>query len=157
MSYTKSLRVEVKVRAPQTGDQYTPGSDAGAIDFSRFLNSTAITKRFHKTYNVAASSSTNVDFYGGAAGIGGNGQNWSTVKFILVRNLSTSATKACKVGWSSNGLLVPSAAGTIPCNPVFVFMNESGTAVTADTGDIFTLYNDDASAAADIEIIACGT
>lgn len=157
MSYTKSLRVEVKVRAPQTGDQYTPGSDAGAIDFSRFLNSTAITKVHHKTYNVAASSSTNVDFYGGAAGIGGNGQNWSTVKFILVRNLSTSATKACKVGWSSNGLLVPSAAGTIPCNPVFVFMNESGTAVTADTGDIFTLYNDDTSAAADIEIIACGT
>lgn len=157
MSYTNSLKVDIKVRAPQTGDQYTPGADAGSIDFSAFLNSTAITKRHHKVYNVAASGSQSLDLASALTDIGGNALTFSTVKFILVHNRSTSASKGSTVGWSSNGVPFISAAATSPVNPIYVWMNVNGTTVTASTGDIILVANTDASAAADIEVLILGS
>lgn len=157
MSYTSSAHVDIKIRAPIVGDQYTPGADPGDIDLSLFLNSTQVTKRHHKTYNVAASSSQSLDLVSALTDIGGNALTFSTVKLIFVRNRSTSATKASKIGWTSNGVPFISAAATSPLNPCYLWINTGGTTVTGSTGDIILVYNDDAGAAADIEVLILGS
>lgn len=157
MAYTSSFRLELKVRAPQNGDKTSPGSDPGAIDLSMYLNSTDITKVHHKTYNIAASSSQSLDLVSALLDVGGNAITFTKVKAIVVVNRSTSATRASKIGWTSNGVPFISAAATTPLKPVYVFVNSDGTTVTAGTGDIVLVYNDDPNAAADIEVLICGS
>ena len=156
MATRSNLRLKLSVRAPIVQDS-PPASDDGAIDISLLLDSTAITKRHRKTYNIAASSSQSLDLVSALTDAFGMALTFSTVKLILIKNKSTSASKAAKVGWTSNGVPFISAAGTTPLNPCYLFVNTSGTAVTAGTGDIILVYNDDASASADIEVLILGT
>lgn len=157
MATTSTFRLDLKVRAPITNDPRTPGSDAGAIDITWMLNSSEVTKRFVRTYSIAASSSQSLDLASALTDAFGTALTFATVKGVLLVNRSTSSTKASKVGWTSNGVPIISAAATSPFNPVYLLTNESGTAVTASTGDIILVYNDDASASADIEVVIVGT
>ena len=103
MATRSSLRLKLSVRAPIVQDS-PPASDDGAIDLSLLLDSTAITKRHRKTYTIAASSSQSLDLVSALTDAFGTALTFATVKLILIRNKSTSATKAAKVGWTSNGV-----------------------------------------------------
>jgi len=157
MATTSTCRLDLKVRAPIVNDPLTPGSDDGAIDVSVLMNSTQVTKRFRRTYSIAASSSQSLDLVSALTDAFGTALTFATVKLILIKNKSNSSTKAAKVGWTSNGVPFISAAATTPLNPCYLFVNTSGTTVTGGTGDIILVYNDDASASADIEVLILGT
>ena len=157
MATTSTCRLDLKIRAPIVNDPATPGSDDGAIDLSLLLNSTQITKRHRKVYSIAASSSQSLDLVSALNDAFGTALTFSTVKLIFIRNKSTSSTKAAKVGWTANGVPFISAAATTPLQPCYLFVNTAGTTVTAGTGDIILVYNDDASASADIEVLILGT
>lgn len=156
MATTSTARLDLKLRAPTVQDN-PPASDDGAIDIALFMDSSDITKRHRKTYNIAASSSQSLDLVSALTDAFGTALTFATVKLILIRNKSTSATKAAKVGWTSNGVPFISAAGTTPLNPCYLFVNTNGTAVTSGTGDLILVYNDDANASADIEVLILGT
>jgi len=156
MATRSNLRLKLSLRCPTVQDS-PPASDDGAIDISLLLGATEITKRHRKTYTIAASSSQSLDLVSALTDAFGTALTFSTVKLILIRNKSTSATKAGKVGWTSNGVPFISAAATSPVNPVYLWVNTSGTTVTSGTGDIILVYNDDANASADIEVLILGT
>ena len=139
MATTSTCRLDLKVRAPIVNDPLTPGSDDGAIDVSVLMNSTQVTKRFRRTYSIAASSSQSLDLVSALTDAFG------------------TALPFAKVGWTSNGVPFISAAATTPLSPCYLFVNTSGTTVTGGTGDIILVYNDDASASADIEVLILGT
>ena len=156
MATRSTARLNLSLRCPIVQDS-PPASDDGAIDVSLLMDATAITKRHRKTYSIAASSSQSLDLVSALTDAFGTALTFSTVKLIFIRNKSTSATKAAKVGWTSNGVPFISAAATTPVNPIYLFVNTSGTAVTAGTGDIILLHNDDPNASADIEIAILGS
>ena len=156
MAVTNTGRIALKIRAPAVQDN-PRASSAGAIDALVRLSSTDITKRHHRIYNVGASGSTSLDLVSALNDSFGGSQTFSTVKVIYIRNRSTSATRGGTVGWSSNGVPFISAAATSPVNPVYLWVNTSGTTVTAGTGDIILIANSDAAAAADIEVLILGT
>ncbi len=157
MSTTCTARIDAQIRAPLTQDNPV-GTIPASIDALIQFSSSEVTKRHYKVYNIAASGNQSLDLASALADGFGNSLTFTTLKAIVVRNRSGSATAACTVERpSSNGVPFVSAAGTVPCNPLFVWVNENGTTVTASTGDLITINNADANAAADIEVLLLGT
>lgn len=156
MATRTTARLKLSLRCPTVQDS-PPASDDGAIDISLLLGATEVTKRHRKTYTIAPSSSQSLDLVSALTDAFNNALTFSTVKLILIRNKSTSATKAGKVGWTSNGVPFISAAATSPVNPVYLWVNTAGTTVTGGTGDIILVYNDDPNASADIEVVILGS
>ena len=156
MSTIASLTADLKIRAPLTQDN-PAGTIPGDMDILFQLSNTLGPKRHYKTYTIAASSAQSLDLASALADGFGTALTFSTVKFIAVQNLSTSATAAATVERPANGVPFLSAAGTVPCNPGFIWMNKAGTTVTASTGDLIAINNSDASASADIRVLIVGT
>lgn len=156
MSTTNSVRVKVELHAPSVQDNPKAAAGNDFID-SILMDSTVITKVHRKKYTVAASSSQSLDLVSALLDAFGTALTFASVKLIYVYNRSNSSTKQSKIGWTSNGLPFISAAGTTPFNPLYLLVNLNGITATAGTGDICLVYNDDASASADFDVVIAGT
>lgn len=156
MATTATARVDLKVAAPLTQDNPV-GTIPADIDSLVSFSSSEITKRHYKRYTIAASSAQSLDLASALEDGFGNALTFTKVKLMVVRNRSTSASAAGSVERpSSNGVPLLSAAGTIALDPLFVYVNKAGVTVTASTGDLISINNDDASASAEFDVLICG-
>ena len=157
MATTATARVDLKVAAPLTQDNPV-GTIPADIDSLVSFSSSEITKRHYKRYTIAASSAQSLDLASALEDGFGNALTFTKVKLMVVRNRSTSASAAGSVERpSSNGVPLLSAAGTIALDPLFVYVNKAGVTVTASTGDLISINNDDASASAEFDVLICGS
>lgn len=156
MSTTATFRADVKVSAPLTQDNPV-GTIPADIDCLVQLSNTEIPKRHYKRYTVAASSALSLDLASALEDGFGNALTVTKVKVVIVKNRSTSGSAAASVERpSSNGVPLLSAAGTIALDPLFMYINKAGVTVTASTGDLLSINNDDASASAEFDVLICG-
>ena len=102
---------------------------------------------FHERRTLPAGGSQSYDLAGGIVDHFGNLRTLSTVKAIVVRNLSTALNAILEVGGGSNAFAswLGASGDVVTVNPSGLFLKYEplvAYGVTAGTGDILTLSSD---------------
>lgn len=146
------------------------------VQASRFLYSktlgngtgaSAANKMFATTYTISASSTQQVDLAGVLTDFYGNTVTFTKIKVLYIELTTTTSASTIKVGGGTDGAgtnafinWVAAAADLVRIRNGGCLMlactDATGYAVTAATGDILALVNEDVSNAATVNIFLAG-
>lgn len=107
-----------------------------------------------QTYTIAASSTQNIDLAGTLTDYAGSAVVLTKFKGLYIKLKNTTAASSITVGGGTNGVL----SGSVPVHNggIFVLGSPTGYTVTAGTGDILRIVNNDASLSAEVEVGVIG-
>lgn len=148
-------------------------SDSSGVSYSATMTngtgSGAANKLFAKSYTIAASGNQSIDLAGSVTDFYGNTISFTKVKVIYVEHstATTATTITVGVGGTNPFINWIKSAGTITTDQprvvvrnggVFLLACTDGTGypVTAGTGDILYLTNEDGTNSATVKVVVVG-
>lgn len=166
MALTGTIRGEVRLTHTSVNDLCTATDNP--IDVANYLSWTVTDGTganqadliWHDQRSIGASSSEDIDLAGVLVDVFGTTLTFARIKMIHIKAKSTNGGNIVVGAGSNPWLTMLNAAGTItlPASAGFMALAPGATAwaVTAGTGDILQVANDDAGAAGIYDIIIVG-
>ena len=167
MATVSTLRFELLVKAVlDKTDGYV--SALVAAQFKQFLTLAAGTGGgqvdiiYHDRFALAASGVKNIDLDGSLDNVLGTIEDFAKIKFIGIANTSSELATVTDADIIITGDFMTTNFGAsfamgLNTPGVFAWFDGTGKAVVADTGDVITITNNDASDAAQVDVLIAGT
>lgn len=141
-------------------------SQAGSFNFQDTLANGTAADQADKIYiaqtTIAAGGTTNLDLAGSLTDVFGNVITFARIKAIAFKLLTTTAASSVSIGGGTNPFINWVGAGTDTVRVLnggcFLLFTPTATAyaVTAGTGDVLKLVNNDGSNIATYQIVLVG-